>query len=126
MYASISIILKFLSGSGVSFSACHFSNSYHALQYWPAVHQQMEAILVVLVHIVNLRVHQIQSRFMHGEFAIVSKREVPIHAKIDDPIARLPCPEDAIVVSRPAVASVLIPRREEGAVRPVMDRVNLP
>lgn len=86
----------------------------------------MEAILVVLVQIVDLRVYQIQSRFMHSEFAIVSKREVSIHAKIDDPIARLPCPEDAIEVSRPAVSCMLIPRWEEGAVRRVVDRVNLP
>lgn len=86
----------------------------------------MEAVLVMLVQVVDLRVHQIQSRFMHGEFAVAGKGEVPVHAEISNPFARLPCPEDAVVVSRPAIAGVLVLRREEGAVRPVMDRINLP
>lgn len=99
---------------------------YHALQYRLAVHQHVEAVLVVLVQIVNLRVHQIQSWLVHGDSAVIAKCEVPTHAEISDPLARLPCPEDAVVVSRPAVAGVLVLRREEGAVRPVVYRVNLP
>jgi len=63
---------------------------------------------------------------MYHEFAVAGKRKVPIHAEIGDPLTRLPCPEDAIIVSHSAITGILVLRREEGAVRPVVDRVNLP
>ena len=87
-----------------------FSNPYHALQYRSAIHQYAKAILVVSVQIVDLRVHEIQAWFMNAKFAIASKCEVPAHTKIGNPLTRLPCPENAVVVSYPAVTSVLVLR----------------
>lgn len=80
----------------------------------------------MLIQIVDLRVRQIQSRLVHSDFTVVGEREVPVHLEIDRPIARSPGLEDAVVVSRSPVAGVLVLRREERAIRTIMNGVNLP
>lgn len=101
-------------------------NSHHALQDRLIVDQKTEAVLIVLIQIVNLRVYQIQPWFVHSEFTIIGEREVPVHIEFGYPIARLPCLEDAIAVSHSPVAGVLVLRREERAIRTIVNSVNLP
>lgn len=49
-----------------------------------------------------------------------------VHTEIGDPVARLPCLKNAVVMSRFPVANVLVFRREERGVRPEVNCVNLP
>jgi len=63
---------------------------------------------------------------VHSEFTIIGEREVPVHIEFGYPIARLPCLEDAVAVSRSPVAGVLVLCREKRAIRSVVSGVNLP
>lgn len=80
----------------------------------------------MIVQVVNLRVDQIQSRLVHSKFAVGGECKVSVHTEIGDPVARLPCLKNAVVMSRLPVANVLVSRREEGGVRPEVNCVNLP
>lgn len=98
---------------------------YHALKNGFPIDEQVKAIFVVLVEIVNLRVDQEQASLVYGESAVVGQIEVPAHPKVFDPVARSPSFKNTLVVTRSPVARVLVLTWEQSAVRPEVHRVHL-
>lgn len=76
--------------------------------------------------IMNLRVDQVQSRFVHGHASIAGHSEVVAHTEIVHPIARLPRLEDTVPVADPPVSGVLIFHRESMLVPVVVNGEDLP
>jgi len=85
----------------------------------------MEAVLVVIVQVVNLCVYQIQSRFVYGERAIGSEAEESVHAKINDPITLSPRLEDTIAMSHLTITGIFIVHREQRSICLIMNCANL-
>jgi len=85
----------------------------------------MEAVLVVIVQVVNLCIYQIQSRFVYGERAVDSEAEESVHAKINDPIALPPRLEDTTAMSHPTITGIFIVHREERSICLIVNCANL-